>query len=273
MSTVRNTDAGLELLERPLAPRSLVASLLLGMHPPRMPVDRLVRWCGLFGVAPGTARVALSRMRERGELLGDDGVYELAGRLRSRQPAQDWSLSAVSTAWNGEWRLAVVTVDARAAAARAALRDAMRRCRYAEIREGLWTRPDNLPRASAPADAWAVIDEQCATWRGRPDGDRVEVAAALFETDAWATRAAALTARARAATVALIGGEDAALRDGFVVGAATLQHIRNDALLPRELLPASWPGADLRDAYREYQRAFGDAVRNWFGADAPAARR
>jgi phenylacetic acid degradation operon negative regulatory protein len=61
-----------------------------------MPGSRLVRWCGIFGIAEGTARVALSRMVERGELVADDGVYELAGRVRGRQPAQDWTVTAQS---------------------------------------------------------------------------------------------------------------------------------------------------------------------------------
>src|SRR5690242_13068454 len=82
MTQERKAGAGVTavLLERPLAPRSLIASLLLGMRPPRMPAGRLVEWCGLFGVAEGTARVALSRMLDRGELTATDGVYELAGR-------------------------------------------------------------------------------------------------------------------------------------------------------------------------------------------------
>jgi phenylacetic acid degradation operon negative regulatory protein len=269
MTEGRNTN---ELLERPLTPRSLVASLLLGMHPPRMPVDRLVRWCELFGVAPGTARVALSRMRERGELAGDDGVYELSGRLRSRQPAQDWSVAPDFDAWSGEWRLALVTVDARSASQRAALRDAMHRCRYAELREGVWTRPDNLPRASAPADAWKVIDEQCAWWQGSPAGEGPDVAAACFDTPAWEARAHMLLAQTASSTAGLHDGDDGQLATAFVVGAATLQHLRNDPLLPAELLPATWPGNELRTAYREYQETFASVVREWFQRAGAAAR-
>src|SRR5689334_19682666 len=141
------------LLERPLTARSVIASLLLGMHPPRLAGQRLVQWCELFDIAPGTARVALSRMTERGELAAVDGVYELAGRVRSRQAAQDWSLEPRMHEWRTGWRVAVVVREARAASARAAFRQAMRRCRFAEVREGCWTRPDNLPRESAPADA------------------------------------------------------------------------------------------------------------------------
>ena len=157
MTQERNA-ATIELLERPLAPRSLVGSLLLGMRPPRMPASRLVEWCGLFGVAEGTARVALSRMVDRGELVARDGVYELAGHLRARQPAQEWSLAPRIERWKGEWLLGIVEPGARSAAERAALRDAARRLRMVELREAVWARPDNLPRAAAPAEAWAVAD-------------------------------------------------------------------------------------------------------------------
>src|SRR4051812_28186780 len=106
MAQERKTRAATAvLLERPLAPRSLIASLLLGMRPPRMPASRLVEWCGLFGVAEGTARVALSRMVDRGELIAADGVYELAGRLQERQFAQEWSLAPRPKVWDGGWLL------------------------------------------------------------------------------------------------------------------------------------------------------------------------
>ena len=60
-------------------------SLLLGSHPPVMPVAALVDFCGLFDVAPGTVRTTLSRMVDRGELTTDDAGYALSGSLLSRQ--------------------------------------------------------------------------------------------------------------------------------------------------------------------------------------------
>src|SRR6516162_6081881 len=107
-----------------LSARSLVASLLLRSRPPRMRAARLVQWCALFGVSEGTARVALSRMVERGELRAHDGVYELVGRVRGRASAQDWSLDPKPQRWKGDWRTAFVVAPARASADRAALRGA-----------------------------------------------------------------------------------------------------------------------------------------------------
>ena len=246
----------IELLDRPLNARSVIGSLLLGVHPPRLPGARIVEWCTRFGIAEGTARVALSRMVDRGELANDDGVYELAGRVRALQPAQDWSLAPELKPWDGRWRLGIVDGVARDAQARSALRQAMRRARHGEVREGVWTRPDNLPAASTPAESWAVVDEQCTWWTGEPVADAQGLAATLFSPAEWAARTGALVERLVAVTDAIASGDDDALASGFVIGAAALQQARRDPLLPTELLPRDWPGEQLRASYLQFQRAF-----------------
>ena len=252
------------LLDRPLSTRSVIASLLLGMRPPKLAARRLVQWCALFDINEGTARTALSRMVERGDLTAVDGVYELAGRVRRRQPAQDWSLAPELGSWNGEWLLGVVSSAARSADDRSALRDAVRRLRMAELREGVWARPDNLPRGAAPVDAWKAVDAQCEWWRSRPDTDAVALADRLFSPAAWAARARVLTDGLEASTPALDPESGERLADAFVVGAAALAHVRSDPLLPAELCGPDWPGAALRTAYLEYQSAFAAATRAWF---------
>jgi phenylacetic acid degradation operon negative regulatory protein len=233
-----------------------------------MPGARLVQWCGAFGIAEGTARVALSRMVDRGELVASAGTYELAGSVRGRQRTQDWSLTPALTDWDGGWRLATVRPAARDATDRAALRDAFRRLRYSESREGCWVRPDNLPRASGPAAAWKVAEAQCDWWRATPDQDAVALAAHLFEPATWAKRARALRDHLDAATRSLARPEAAGLAHAFEVGAAALAHVRADPLLPPALCAQPWPGRALRDAYAQYQRSFGRAVREWFRAGA-----
>jgi phenylacetic acid degradation operon negative regulatory protein len=257
MSRDRN-DSG--LLDRALNARSVIGSLLLGVHPPRLAGARIVDWCSRFDIAEGTARVALSRMVDRGELTADHAVYELAGRVRELQGAQDWSLEPRLDRWRGEWRLGIVTGSAREARSRAALRDAMRRLHHAELREGIWTRPDNLPLAAAPAESWAVVDAQCAWWTGAPGGEPELLATTLFEPAAWAARGRTLLGRLDAVTGDLDAGSDAALAPGFVVGAAALQQIRRDPSLPAELLAADWPGAELRAAYVRFQKTFATSV-------------
>jgi phenylacetic acid degradation operon negative regulatory protein len=262
MTPQRNKPAAPEagLLERPLAARSVIGSLLLGVHPPRLPGARIVEWCTRFGIAEGTARVALSRMVDRGELTATAGVYELAGRVRDLQPAQDWSLDPAPRDWDGDWRVAVVDGTARDATARAALRSAMRRLRFAELREGVWTRPDNLPPESAPAESWALVASQCAWWTGSPEDDAASLATRLFAPGDWAARARVLSKRVGRLTDRLDAGDDGSLRPGFVAGAATLQHARRDPILPGELLPSDWPGPALRTGYARFQRAFASTL-------------
>lgn len=252
------------LLERPLSARSVMASLLLGMHPPRIRGALLVRWCAIFGIAPGTARVALHRMVGRGELAFRDGVYELSGPLASRQRVQDWSLEPQLLTWDGTWRLAVVTEQTRAASDRQALRDAMRRLRFADFREGVWLRPDNLPRAAAPAGAKAVADAQCQLFHARSDPAERSALVARFDPEGWAARARELTTRLAELATAIEQGDDRMLAHGFVTGAAALTHVRSDPLLPEELTPSPWPGPALRDAYHSYRAAFADATARWF---------
>jgi len=48
------------------------------------------------------------------------------------------------------------------------------------------------------------------------------------------------------------------------VSAAVLRHFQADPLLPTELLPANWPGAELRADYERYDATFKDAWRTWF---------
>jgi phenylacetic acid degradation operon negative regulatory protein len=252
------------LLERPLTPRSLIASLLLRTPTAAMRGSRLVQWCALFGVAEGTTRVALSRMVERGELHAQDGRYALAGRVEHRRAAQDWSLDPVLGRWNGRWRTAVVGSGSRDAGERAALRDAMRRMRYGELREGVWTRPDNLPRASAPVESWAVADSQCEWWSSSPDADGTTLATRLFDEARWSERARSITPRLTAATRALDADNEASIADAFVAGAGSLAHLRADPVLPRELTTDPSAAKGLRAAYALYETAFSGAVRSWF---------
>lgn len=246
--------------ERPLTARSVVASTLLGMDPPRLSGQLLVRSGELFGIAEGTTRTALSRMVSAGELTTDDGVYELTGRLLERQARQTASRAAATGRWDGTWRMAVVTAERRAAADRADLRAAMATARLAEWREGVWLRPDNLPGIEAPP-----ADAQCHWVTGaRPQGDDGALAGALWDLPAWAARATDLRERMADVVDDLEGGDTDALAPGFVLSAAVLRHFLADPLLPDALLPEGWPGAALRREYDRFDRAYRQVWRAWF---------
>jgi phenylacetic acid degradation operon negative regulatory protein len=240
---------------RPLSARSVMASLLLGRRSARAAGRDLVRWCGLFGIAPGTARVALHRMAAAGELRRDDGEYVLVGGLARRQQEQEASLTPRRRAWRGTWRLAIVVADARPAPVRTETRAALRRARLAEWREGVWLRPDNLDVDESP---------QCEWLDGRPDADPVALAGRLFAPARWSADAGRLVVALDHATARLRDDAERALAPAFLAGAAALRHVRADPLLPDELVPQPWPGDALRAAYVAYQREFASVARAWF---------
>jgi phenylacetic acid degradation operon negative regulatory protein len=254
-----------------LSARSVVASTLLGVDPPRLPTRLLVRSGELFGITEGTTRVALSRMVAAGELEVDGNAHVLAGRLLERQARQQASRSPETRRWSGAWAMAIVDGGARPGPVRAELRQAMKVLRLAELREGVWLRPDNLD------DGWAeraehVVDEQCRRMTATlPDSD-AELAGQLWDLAEWARAADALRDQLGEVVGSLERGDMGALAPGFVLSAAVLRHLLVDPLLPPELLPVDWPGPALRHDYDRYDRAFKDRWREWFRRERDLAR-
>ena len=203
-------------------------------------------------------------MVDAGELATRDGRYELAGRLRRRQPGQDWSLAPVLLPWGGDWDLWIVRPGARPAPARAALRRAAAAARLAELRDGVWARPANLPPEATPPAAHEALAEQAIAWTGRLASGTELPVAELFGLVEASSRARALITRLRPVIAGLEAGDLSDLGPAFALGAATLQQVRRDPLLPPALAGPDWPGGDLRAAYSRYQAAFTAAFAAWF---------
>ncbi len=145
---------------RPLSARSVVLSLLLGVHPAELSAAALVRAGDLFDVPETTLRAAVSRMVSAGDLVRDGGTYRLSERLLDRQRRQDEALRIDQVDWDGAWEQVVITSSGRSAADRAGLRSTLAALRLAELREGVWLRPANLAR---PLPAWP--DDLITTFR------------------------------------------------------------------------------------------------------------
>lgn len=258
--------------EPALTARSVVASTLLGVRPPRLPTRQLVGACALFGISDGTARVAISRMVGAGELEATDGGYALTGRLLDRSARQDLSAGAATRPWTEAdgWTMAVVVGEARPAAERTALRRAAEALRLAERREGVWLRPDNLPVDALP-EAEAVVAAQCDRFTATPAGDGAALAAALWDLAGWATRAERLLDALDRTRPVLHAGDRTALPEGFVLSAAVLRHLQADPLLPSALLPGHWPGPALRAVHHDWRQAFERTWAAWARAPHGAA--
>ena len=231
-----------------------MASALLGMDPPELPVAQLVRLTGLFGINENRARVALSRMVAAGEATSDGaGRYRLAGHLAARQARQSASRAGVTTDDGGSWWLAVVTTSGSTAEVRGARRRALAYARLAQLREGVWMRPANVA-VSLPGS----LDADVELMRAVPSAPGL-LAGRLWDLEGWARRARELLA---ALDVLPPDGPEA-LAPGFELSAAVLRHLQADPLLPPSLQPADWPGSRLRAAYGDWDTRYRDMLRAW----------
>jgi phenylacetic acid degradation operon negative regulatory protein len=234
---------------RPLTARSVILSVLLGSHPPLLPVRSLVRTAALFGINEGTTRVALSRLVGEGDVVADGRRYRLSDRLIDRQRRQDESRAPATRPWRGRWELALIDPALAGPAERARLGAELTGQRLGELRGGVWLRPANLRRPWPPplgGQAWCFEASEVGG-----DGDGRQLAARVWDLSGWAERAEALLQAWAAA------GQPAAR---FMLAAAIVRHLQTDPLLPAALLPPRWPGTRLRDAYADYERELGELL-------------
>jgi phenylacetic acid degradation operon negative regulatory protein len=217
--------------------RSVVLSVLLGAHPAWASAGQLVRLTADFDIKEPTVRVALTRMVSAGDLIRSEDGYRLSERLLARQRRQDDAINPRLRAWDGSWKMLVITSIGTDARTRAGLRNILQNNRFGELREGVWLRPDNLD-SQLPAEALQ---------RGRElhsrDDDPADLAARLWDLPGWARAGRDLLDEMNWAVD--IPGR-------FTAAAAMVRHLLTDPVLPDELLPEDWPGAALRDAYNTF---------------------
>ena len=243
--------------DRPLSARSVLATALLGADQPHLKVGELVEMAALFGISDGAARTCLWRMASAGELTSDDGVYALAGRLLDRRQRVDEASRIDDTSlppWDGTWELAVVSLDRRSAAERLALRKAASALHLAELREGVWLRPDNLARNRVPT-LRDVLDQQCVHFHGAQTAIPAAAVRSLFSLDDWAVDARRLIVAMREEVDIDAGGADV-FTFHFALSIAAVRHLERDPLLPVELIPRQWPAHTLRSTYRRFDEVF-----------------
>ncbi len=242
---------------RPLSARSVLASALLGSDHASLTVAELVAVASLFGISDGAARTCLWRMVSAGELRTDDGSYALAGRLLERRQRVDEAsrIDDAAPGWDGTWELAVVSLDRRSAADRLELRKAATTLHLAELREGVWIRPDNLDPQRLPASR-AVLDQQCTHFHGAATDISADKMRSLFALDGWADDAAALIEAMNDALGARRPDSTETITAEFALSIAVVRHLQLDPLLPVELIGHQWPGRTLRSTYRRFDDAF-----------------
>jgi phenylacetic acid degradation operon negative regulatory protein len=222
--------------------RSVVLSVLLGAHPAWATSAELLQLTSDFGIREQTLRVALTRMVAAGDLVRSDDGYRLSDRLLNRQRRQDDALYPRTRDWDGSWITLVITAVGMDARARAALRNTLQIKRFGELREGVWLRPGNLDD-ELPAE----VAERVRVLHARDD-DPAELTRRLWDLAGWANTGDRLLDDMAAAL-------DVPGR--FRAAAGMVRHLLTDPVLPKELLPAHWPGAELRKAYADFAAELG----------------
>jgi phenylacetic acid degradation operon negative regulatory protein len=217
--------------------RSVVLSVLLGAHPAWATAGELVGLTADFDIREATVRVAISRMVSAGDLVRSQDGYRLSDRLMARQRRQDDAINPRLRPWDGGWVVVVVTAVGSDARTRSALRNILQGLRFAEMRDGVWLRPDNIDQ-----DLPAEVAGRARVLRAR-DEDPAGLAAQLWELPDWA-------ANGRRLLDGMVAATDIPGR--FVAAAAIVRHLLTDPVLPDELLPDDWPGRRLRQAYTEF---------------------
>lgn len=232
--------------------------MLLGTHPPRLPAHALVSSAALFGISEGACRTALSRLVASGEITNDDGWYALGADLINRQRSQDVGRATRPTPWDGRWRTLIVTAERRSATDRTDARSRLRSARFAELREGIWTRPNNLPESPVVADlagrGWLAAE---VTFDDGLDPED------LWPLARWRHTAIGLHTLIEQLTPRLEQDDPSDLAKGFLVAAAGLRQFKSDPLLPDEVLPATWPGAEFREAYDRFDQSYRRVLRQF----------
>lgn len=248
---------GADPLLQPLSPRSIVLSVLLGQHPPEMPVGHLLAFTAVFGIADGTVRTALSRLTAAGDLVADDGTYRLSERLVSRQAEQDAGRVLTEPGWDGDWWFAVAAADRRTVAERRDFRARLSGARFGELRPDIWIRPANIDVALAGDD---VLLTRGPLVNGDADGlvDR------LWDLEGLDRTAAAMCVRLDETIVALAAPvSDDELPPAFHALAAAQRFLRTEPQLPAAL-SARRSADELRRRYAAAARAFQRALDAFF---------
>ncbi len=252
---------------RPLTPRSIVLSLLLGSHPPKMPVGRILEFTSLFGLSDGAVRTALSRLVATGDVDNDEGAYQLTGRLLIRQAEQDSGRDDPPARWDRTWWSVTVLPERRPVAERRAFRTRAAGARLGELRPDVWFRPANI---ELPPDTFEQ-DDVVVTRSTLLAGDDHVLARRLWHFDALGHTADKHLAQLERSAVELEGGGDNTLAEVFAALAAAQRFLRVEPQLPAEVDPPP-AGAAVRAAYGEVVERFQGRLATFFaGNNSPDA--
>jgi phenylacetic acid degradation operon negative regulatory protein len=218
----------------------------------RAPVAALVRLLAPLGVAAPAVRTAVSRMVRQGWLeplrLTEGAGYALTPRaVRRVDDASARIYRTRLTGWDGCWHL-VVTGPVGERSRRDRLRAGLTFLGYAQLDDATWVGPRASEEVDILLETEAVRAERFAA---RHDGDSVGLVRRAWDIEGLGRSYGRWLADARAISAQAPG--DATDEQAFAARSRLVHEWRKflflDPGLPRELLPADWPGETAADFF------------------------
>lgn len=209
------------------------------------PVAALVRLLAPLGVAAPAVRTAVSRMvrqewLEPARLPGGPGYALTPRAVRWLDDAAARIYRTRAAAWDGHWHLLVVTPPA-GRPARERLRAGLGFLGYAPLAEDTWLSPRPAPELADLLERAAVRADR---FTARHGGDSLDLVRRAWDLDGLAAAYRRWTGQARRLLDG--AGPAASAEESFAVRSRLVHEWRKflfaDPGLPRELLPADWPG-------------------------------
>ncbi|MFF3012812.1 PaaX family transcriptional regulator C-terminal domain-containing protein [Streptomyces sp. NPDC057939] len=215
---------------------------------------------GALGMSDQQVRLCVKRLTAEGRFTQEGRGRRAVLRLTGTADAEAASLPMVPEVtfvrhayrqdaglepWDGTWHLFAFAVPEAARSARDALRDTLTALGAAPVQGGLYVTPNEVApfvRARA-AELGVASGLTCLTSRDLVVGgiaDPADLAARLWPLDPIARRYDTLRTLAE--------GPGDGLAHAVTLAAAFAEAMGPDPLLPPELLPDPWPGADARAA-------------------------
>jgi phenylacetic acid degradation operon negative regulatory protein len=209
------------------------------------PVAGLIRMMTALDIAAPAVRTAVSRMVRQGWLapvrLDAGPGYRMTPRAERRlTEAAHRIYRTEQPDWDGRWHVLVIDhVSDRSSRER--LRNGLGYLGYARLRDGTWL----SPRASDEVEALLAAEGARAhRFRARYDGDEATLATDAWDLEGIGRAYTRWLSEARSLVDAT--GADTSDQAAFVTRSRLVHEWRKflftDPGLPRELLPADWPG-------------------------------
>jgi phenylacetic acid degradation operon negative regulatory protein len=231
----------------------------------------LVAALGLFGIAEKAARQALARTAGEGWIastkhgrLARWQLTQSGSRLLSEGAQRIYSFGQDGPAWDGRWLIVLVPASDRSSQARHRIRTRLTWAGFGALPGGVWISPD----PGREAEAGRILDElglasaaMSFTARYGSIGAQQDIVARAWDLSAVEARYEEFIAEF---------SELRPVTDAeTLTGQTLLVHEWRrfpflDPRLPRDLLPAGWPGADAAALFAARHARWGEAAHRYW---------